>query len=44
MSEEETEIHKAIEEEKSSYPVIDFIRTTPVDEFEMNGKIHYIQY
>lgn len=44
MSEEEIEINKAIKEELKSYPVIDFIETTPVDSFEMGGKMHYIQF
>jgi len=44
MPEDEIEINKAIEQELNLYPVIDFIETTPVDSFEMNGKIHFIQY
>ena len=28
----------------TSYPYIDFAETVPVDEFEMNGKIYYIEY
>jgi hypothetical protein len=44
----EEEILEEILEENSKYnnsnPIIDFIRTIPVDEFELNGKINYIYY
>jgi len=44
MSENEIEELKEIKEIQNSYPVIDFIQTIPVDNFEMGGKIHFIQY
>lgn len=44
MTDEEIENNKEIKEILNSNPIIDFIYTTCVDEFEMNGKIHYIQY
>lgn len=44
MTEEQIENLKEINETKNSYPVLDFIETIPVDSFEMNGKINFIQY
>lgn len=44
MTEEEIEENKELEEIKSSYPVIDFIPTIPVDNFEMNGRTHFIYF
>ena len=44
MPEEEIEENKELEEIKNSYPVIDFVQTIPVDNFEMNGKTYFIQY
>lgn len=44
MSEEEIEENKELEEIKNSHPVIDFISTIPVDNFEINGKKYFIQY
>lgn len=44
MTENEIEEIKEIEETKNSYPVIDFIETTPVNEFEFGGRMYYIQY
>lgn len=44
MSENEIEELKEIKEIQNSYPVIDFIQTIPVDSFEMDGKMHFIQY
>lgn len=38
------EIDKILEEIQSSFPVIDFIETTPVDEFTLNGKPQFILY
>jgi hypothetical protein len=44
MTDEEIEQNKELQELLHSNPIIDFIYTTPVKEFEMNGKIHFIQY
>ena len=44
MTEQEIEQLKEIDEIKHSNPILDFIETIAVDSFEMNGKIHYIQY
>ncbi len=41
MTDEEIE---QIKEIKNSYTVIDFIETTPVDNFEIHGKLYFIQY
>ena len=41
---EETEQRKELKEIENSYPVIDFIQTIPVDNFEMNGRTYFIQY
>ena len=44
MIDEEIEEVKEVKEILNSNPIIDFIYTTPVVEFEMNGKLCYIQY
>ena len=38
------EIDKILEDIESSFPIIDFIETTPVDVFELRGKLQFILY
>ncbi len=44
MTEEEIEENDEINEIKHSQPVIDFIETMPVQQFELHGKTCFIQY
>lgn len=44
MNELEVENLKEIKEIKNSIPIIDFIANPICDNFEMNGRLVYIQY
>lgn len=44
MNKSEKLINIIFEELLNSYPIIDFIDTIPVDSFQLNGKLQFIQY